>query len=256
VGKQLLYLCLFGFRELMRSRIYISLLVAAICCALLALLLEIISAGHGGRMLLDIGLWFSSLISVSIAVTMGVYLIVHDISSRRIHMLITRPIFRSQIILGRFLTIFLLILANNLLMVTVLELLLWALDTPAGFRVLGAALFFTLEGSLIASFAILVGIGSSSAVSAGVTIFVFVLGRLSLLFGELIEAGKFGETTRPMELIFYFIPQLHRFNLSSWAALAEPWDWNSFVSSLAYGVIFTIGILCMAGFRFERKDLL
>jgi Cu-processing system permease protein len=255
MARQLLYMCLFSFRELIRSRIYMSLLVAAICCVLLTLVLEIVSAGHAGRMLLDIGLWLSSLISVCIAGILGVHLITQDIASKRIHILIARPIFRSQIILSRFLTIFALILASNLLMGAVLELLLWGIGSPAGFRLLGAALFFSLEGSLIAAVALMLGIGSSGAVSGGVTVFVFVLGRLSSLFGELIEAGKFGDTTRLMELIFYLIPQLHRFDLTRWAAGDEIWNWNSFGASIAYGLFLTIGILAMAAFRLEKKDL-
>lgn len=246
---------LFGFIQLIRTKTYVALLASGFACILLSLVIDVISGGHSGRIFLDIALFGISIISCCLGGIIAIHLIAQDIQTKRIHSLMVRPLFRFEIIFGHFTTVSMIVLCSNLFLGALLAFLLGVMGYDFGVRVIFTALFFSPEAFFVASFAILMGIGSSASVSSVVTLIVFFAGRLSGDLGELIAAGKFGGATQVMKLVYYALPQLHRFNLSKWAHDGGALAWGEVSASLLHGLLFTCGVLCLAAYRFQKKDL-
>jgi Cu-processing system permease protein len=246
-----------GFLQLMRSRMYLNVLVAGIALVGVALGIDELSAGQGDRVLVNVGLALISIVVAILAIVTGVGTVTREIESKQIHLILARPIHRFEIIVGRFLTIAALVFTSNVILGAVLGLTIFLVDSPDGHRVFLAAVFSSLEGFLIAALAIFFGTGSSSTVSTLFTTTLFLLGRLSPLLFELIEKGRFTPLlTTLLDGVYVVLPHLSKFNLTMWARHSATLDASDIVASSAYGIIYITALLAFASFRLERRDLL
>lgn len=245
-----------GFLQLLRSRIYINLLVAGIGLIVCALAFDQLAGGEGRRVLTDLGLAFISLLIAVLAGTTAIMAVTREIESKHIHLLLARPLGRSELILGRFTTTAMLVVTANGL----LGLLLGLLVGVAGgspFPVLCAVLFCSLEGLIVGALAILFGVGSSSTMSAVFTTTIFLLGRLTLPMKELLDAGKLRGPIEPlMQGAYRVLPQFFRFDLTEYARGGQALDPIPLAYGATYGLCYVGMLLSFAIWRFRRRDLL
>lgn len=245
-----------GFLELVRSRVYLNLLVAGIGLVLAALAFDRLSAGEGARVLTDMGLAFSSLVSAALAGTMAIVTVTREIETKQVHLLVARPILRAEFVLGRFVTTALLVLLSNGVLGLVLGGLAGALGGHPE-RVLFASLFVSFEGFIVAAIAVFFGVGSSSTMSAVFTTTLFVLGRLTLALKALLDRGALEGVFEPVFRGAYLVlPHLGCFDLTSWAHGDAAPGAVTVLQAALYGAAYTAALLAFATFRFERRDLL
>ena len=93
--RRILALGLTGFRQLLRSRIYINLLAANIFMVIAAFVLDRLSSGEGARMLVDLGMAFGSIVTAAMAATVAIVNLTAEIENKQIHLLLSRPISRA-----------------------------------------------------------------------------------------------------------------------------------------------------------------
>lgn len=246
-----------GFLQLVRSRVYLNLLVAGVALVLAALAFDRLSAGEGGRVLVDVGLAFVSLLSALLGGVVAITTVTREIESKQIHLLVARPMRRGEIVAGRFTTAALLVVVTNAL----LGLLLWGLLSGLGFdrgaASFAAALYASFEGFIVAAIAIFFGVGSSSTTSATFTATLFVLGRLTLSLRELLDAGKFSAPLSSLlEGVYAVLPHSFVFDLTTWARASEPVAAAMLLQGAVYGVCYCGAFLCFATLRLGRRDLL
>jgi hypothetical protein len=111
-----------------------------------------------------------------------------------------------------------------------------------------------IEFLLIASFSILASGFSSSAMSAFVSISLFVIGHLS---ADLYEFGSKSSSAllRGLSGLFYVLPNLERLNLKTQASVLASVPAGSVASATAYGLVFVAAFMALAVFLFSRRDL-
>lgn len=258
---RVLSLALAGFLQLGRSRVYLNLLVAGMFLVAAALAFEELTANAGGRVLFDVGLAFIALVVAALAGVVSITGITRDLETRQVHLIIARPVARSEFVFARFLTSAMLVLASNAILGGVLACLLALTGADHAALALGAALFASFEGFIIAAVAMFFGAGSSSTMSAVFTTTLFILGRLSGELYTLIERGTFGDATWTMRAIYSALPHLTAFDLTAWASPSGPAGGTAqvagqLVQTAAYGCAYTFVFLGSAAWRFERRDLL
>lgn len=245
-----------GFLQLVRSRIYLNLLVAGIALVTAALALDRLSGGEGARVLVDLGLAFSSLVVVALAATTAIVTVTREIETKHVHLFVARPISRSELVLGRFTTTALLVLSANLVLGVLLGVLVGA-SGGEPFPALFAVLFSSFEGLIVAAIAVVFGVGSSSTMSAVFTTTLFVLGRLTLPLKELLDAGKLSGPIEPlMQGAYHVLPHFFSFDLTAWAHGEGTLDVATLAQSALYALVYTGALLALASFRFQRRDLL
>ncbi len=244
-----------GFVQLIRSRIYLNVLVAGIALVVASLVLEEVSAGEGGRVLHSLGLAFASLVVAAMATIVPIATVTRELETKEAHLMLARPIARGEFVVGRFLTTTMLVVASNVVLGGAIAGLLVA--TGSGQHASSAfvaALFQSLEGIVLAAVALFFGVSSSSTVSAVFVATFFVLGRLTGELLVLIEAGKFGAATSAMKAIYAVLPHLAALDLTALRDAAVPW--TSIASAAAYAIAYALAFLAFAVFRINRRDLL
>ncbi len=246
-----------GFKQLVRSRVYLNLLVAGVAMVGAALAFDRLSAGEGGRVLVDVGLAFAALLVAVLAGVTAVTTMTREIETKQIHLLVARRSGRAQNVVGRFVTAALLVVASNAVLGGLLAALLFMIGARGAGLALPAALFQSFEGFIVASIAIFFGVGSSSTMSALFTTTIFLLGRLTPALRALLDGGKFdGGTAAVLEGAYAVLPHFGAFDLTRWANGTDPLDLTGLAASALYGTLYAAAFLAFAAHRLERRDLL
>ena len=241
-----------GFLQLVRTRVYLNILVAGVALVGAALAFDKLAAGEGGRVLFDVGCAFISLIVAALAGTVAISAVTRELESKQAHLVLARPVGRAEFVVGRFLTtVLLVVLANTVLGALLSGLLLFNGSGHVGLA-LAACLFASFEGFIVAAVATFFGVSSSSTMSAVFTTTIFVLGRLTSELDMLLERGVFHGATPLARAIYLVLPHLPAFDLT------PLWHGGSvsIAAGALYGTAYTVAFLAAAAFRFSRRDLL
>jgi ABC-type transport system involved in multi-copper enzyme maturation permease subunit len=242
-----------GFLQLVRSRVYLNLLVAGVGLVLAALALDELSAGEGGRMLFDVGLAFSSLAVAALSGVVAITGLTREIETKQASLLLARPVRRAEYVVGRFLTSALLIVVSNGLLGALLAVVLWWIGAAEmAWPALLSSLFVSFEGFIVAAIATFFGVSSSSTMSAVFTTTLFILGRLSGELWVTLERGAFGAAAPVLRVIYQVLPHLGAFDIS---ALGHGRPVAGLATAALYGCAYAGAFLLAATVRFDRRDL-
>ena len=241
-----------GFLQLVRTRVYLNILVAGVALVAASLVFDSLSAGESGRVLFDVGCGFVALIVAALAGTIAITAVTRELETKQAHLVLARPIGRAEFVVGRFLTTALLVVVANLVLGALLAALLAAIGAEKPSLAIAACVFASFEGFIVAAVATFFGVGSSSTMSAVFTTTIFVLGRLTGEMQTLIDRGVFHGATPLLRAIQLVLPHLPAFDLTPmWHSEAV-----DVVGASLYGLAYTTAFLAAAAFRFARRDLL
>lgn len=245
-----------GVLQMLRSRLYLSLLAAGLMLVATAFVLDRLHPSGEGRGFVGLGLAFCSLVIVVLVATTGITMVAREIETGQIHLIVGRPIGRIEFVLGRFFSLAVLVVVSNLCLGVALAVVYLAVGGVAPFKLLAAAVFVSLEGCIMASVVLAFSVGSSTTISTVFVIALFILGRITPVFSRLLESDRFGNVEPIMLAVHYALPHLDRFDLTGWVIGAANPSPGELFGSAAYAMLYMAGMLCIAGFRFERRDLL
>lgn len=254
-ARQVAHLAWAGFLQLVRTRVYLNILVAGIALVAASLAFERLSAGEGGRVLLDVGTAFIALVVAVLAGVISITAVTREIETKVANLVMARPLGRVEFVLGRFGTTAALVVFANLCLGGLLAIVLAATGGAHAGLAFGIVMFASLEGFVVAAIATFFGVGSSSTMSAVFTATIFILGRLTGELATLIERGKFGGATPLLQAIHAVLPHLTAFDLTPLAhgATSSALD---LAQRAGYGIAYATAFLAAAAYRFSRRDLL
>jgi ABC-type transport system involved in multi-copper enzyme maturation permease subunit len=230
-------------REAVRNKLLYTLLFFAIVMIGTGVIVGSISYVEGSRILQDVGLASIRLFSTGIAIFVGVGLIHGEVSRRTIYTILSKPVSRSEFLVGKFVGLVMTIWLQLAIMTAAFVLVSFASDAPIDMGHMSALA--------------LVGIFSAFTtpmLASCFTLGVYVLGHLSrdlLQIGENSEAAGLRAMTRAL---YQVLPDLESFNLSVQAVHQLPISTAEVVWPVIYGVGYAIALLFIAGFIFERRD--
>jgi ABC-type transport system involved in multi-copper enzyme maturation permease subunit len=255
VIRRITWLAWTAFIQLVRTRVYLNILVAGVALVVAALAFDQLSAGEGGRVLFDIGTSFTALVVAALSGTIAITAVTRELETKQAHLVLARSIGRAEFVVARFLTTALLVVLSNLVLGALLTGLMIGIAADKASLALAACLFASFEGFIVAAVAIFFGVGSSSTMSAVFTTTIFVLGRLTGEMQEVIAKQTFRAATPALRAIWFVLPHLPAFDLTGiWHG--DPVDAGALATSALYGIAYTVAILAAAAFRFSRRDLL
>ncbi|PIR23936.1 MAG: hypothetical protein COV44_00555 [Deltaproteobacteria bacterium CG11_big_fil_rev_8_21_14_0_20_45_16] len=138
----------------------------------------------------DIGMATISLFGVFVAIYMGVNLLYKELELRTIYTIVSKPVDRFEIILGKYLGIVLVLTVNLVLMTAFLYLTCFVIEFRFDLELIPALVLILFELFIVAVFAVFFSSFSSPFLSGLFTTGVFMVGRVSN------ELGLFGERSR------------------------------------------------------------
>ncbi len=248
------------FREAVRNRVFIGLLVSAVafigCSMVLA---ELSVVGEGPRVVLDFGFFAISLFCVVTAIVMGAVLLHKEVEKKTIFTIVSKPVQRYEVVLGKYFGLWGILLVEVVGLALVWFLVLSVQGVPITAELVKGLTLVFFEVGLVTAAAVMFSAISSPVMTALFTAGLFAVGRVVYVVAEMLGQTKGFFTKNPGlrpfgEAVTATFPDLSVFNTSQQVLMGveTPWAYvgHSFAYGLAYGAIF----LALAVLAFQRRD--
>ncbi|TET60726.1 MAG: ABC transporter permease [Candidatus Stahlbacteria bacterium] len=242
------------FKESLRQRILMLLIIFSVLVIVVSVFLEPFALGEAPKILRDFGIAAASLFGVLIVIIIGSTLIHKDIEKRTIYTVITKPVKRSEIIIGKFLGLLLLIAILQCAMIVIHQLVIFIYEGSFDLPLFITIPFSLLEIMILLGILLLFSSFSSPTISAIMGIIFFVIGHASpdlKLFADQVNVA----ILKYLAYGFYYIlPNLENFNLRIDLVYKLPIHLDQLLFSICYGLIYTIFLLYVSIIIFEKRE--
>ena len=242
------------FREAVRNKIFYLLIFFGIFFVLSARIIALLTVGDTTKIVVDVGLASINFFSLLIAVFTGINLVFKEIDKKTIFNILSKPVRRSEFILGKFLGLALTVLLSLVMMAAVFLIFLLVNSAEISAIYFIYFVYMYLELLIIISISILFSSFSTPILSSIFTISIYLIGHLVWTFNHLKEriAGGFAKII--FYITYYVFPNLEKFNLKSSIILGEVPDFHQIFYTVLYGLFFVIAIISLSIFIFSKRD--
>ena len=243
------------FREAIRDRVLYNLVVFVLLIVACAILLGELTNGQEARTITNIGLNAILIFGTFIAIFVGVGLVSKEIEKRTVFNIFSKPVSRSEFVIGKFLGLCVTLLVNTVVMgIGVSLALLYVGDRSLAITIWPAILLIFFELIITTGVAILFSTFSTPALSALLTFFVFVIGHLSASLRDLGAASTSAVASTVLSIIYYLVPNLALFSFRTEAANQLTPTLGMIGYAVAYSAVYCTVLLSIAMMIFSRRN--
>jgi len=245
------------FRESVRDRVLYNLVLFVALIVVAAVAMGRIAVGQEAKIIIDVGLSATAIFGLLIAIFIGIGLVSKEIERRTIAIILSKPVFRSQFIFGKYFGLCLTLLVNTAAMALTVTLAL--MFVKGGFELSQlylwpAAYLIFLELAVMTAVALLFSCFSSPALSALFTLLVFLIGRWSSDLKLFAETSSSAVTRMVCQALYYLLPNLANFNFINEAAYGQKVPFRLLAGNTVYAAFYIAALLAAAVLIFERRD--
>jgi ABC-type transport system involved in multi-copper enzyme maturation permease subunit len=263
-------IALITLKEGIRNRAFYGITIIALMLSIANFLICSMIMQEVGKVAVDIALSTISFSGLLIVFFVGINLMAKDLDKRTIYMLLSRPISRSQYIIGKFAGMILLIVSAVLCVsiIAMLSVLVIKMSYPGYFprfswsMVLLAISFITLSLVLLSALSFLfASFTTSSFISLVLTMIAYFIGQSVGDVKTLVEAPEVAGlhtstlTVKLVQAAYYLFPNLSIFDIKTQAAHAIPLSLSYILWATVYGLFYTALVISGAALIFRRREL-
>ncbi len=241
-------------RELIRNKFFSLILFLGVIFILISFVLETLALGELRRMLYDFGLSFIELTGVAVILFLWGGMIAREIEGRTIFLMLSKPVSRSSIFLGKFLGFALVVL----LMVGFQSIILIGMLLYQGL-ILDPLLFPAILGIVLKLFSLLGLILFFSSFTSPVIAMFLTIASYIIWHGGYAMLDYARWDSSPMmgyvgKAILTVFPNLEAMNLKNYVATDAPIELSKWF--LAYGTwaLYILVILFLGALIFSKKS--
>ena len=242
------------FKETIRDRVLLVVVLFAMAMIVASLWLASISLGQQQRMMVDFGLVAVSAFAVLVAVFVSAGLLHKEIEKRTVFMLFSKPVGRGEFIWGKFAGLSATMGAVVAGMGIFLFLLAWLVTGHAIGWVLAATALIYLQVLVVMAVTILFSTFSSAILASVLGICVFAAGQLSHNVLSLTRFGH-GAALRGLSwLVFVIVPNMSAVDVKAAAVGEVPPHWSQVAAWGGYLAAYAVVALALATLIFRRRE--
>ncbi len=242
------------FWDALRERAFSVVLIFAILVLVLSRLVAPLALGEARRITIDLGLAAIGAFTVLLVVLLGTRMVQKEIDSRTILVLLSKPVSRSEFLLGKFLGLAAVATASVLAMALVLIAVLAVSGYDVGWTFAVACLDLVLSGVLLCALSMLLTAFSSPVLATFFLIGAYVAGRLAPEIRDaasLLPPGIAGTVVGWLLLVVPRLDLLQRAMSVVHGISPEP---GQVVWAVAYSVLYGTAALLLAAAAFSRRE--
>ncbi len=255
------------FRESVRDRVPLSIVVFAVLLMAVSYLISQLTAGQDMKIIKDLGLAALSIFGLVIAVFIGIALVSKEVERRSIYGLLAKPVSRDQFLIGKYLGLLLTLLVNLSAMTMAYYAVLFVMDmvateslraawpTPAvDARLLIAILLIFGELMIVTAVALFFSTFSSPLLSALLTLGIWVAGHFNADLRDFTTVVDQPVAVYVARALYYVLPNLAPFDVRAEVVYGAPVSASHVVLTLGYAIVYVAALLLAAMAIFRRRD--
>ena len=252
--RQIHVIALNTIRELLRERVLCNLVFFALLLIASSLVLSWLTVGDPRRIVIDLGIASINLFGVCMAIFVGITLVSREMDRRTIYMIVTKPVPRAHLIVGRYVGLSSVLLLNMGVMIVGFASLLLLTHSPINLPLIQALGTMYFELALVAAVAVFFSTVTTPTLSAMFTLSIYVCGQSITTLRSVAEhAGGWMRTAATSAI--YLIPNLEQLNLKGSVLAQHPVAASDVWLLIGYASAYSATLLSIAVMIFERRDL-
>lgn len=241
-------------REAIRDRVLYTLLFFALALIGTGVLVSTLSYVEGERILQDVGFAAIRVFAVAIAIFVGIGLVHREVDRRTIFTILSKPISRSEFLLGKYVGLLLTLWLQIAVMGLGFVVVSWLAGASIG-PVHAAALGLVgAEVAVVVAIALLFSAFTSPMLASLFTAGLWLIGHLSRDLRNLGAQSQLESVKHATELLYRALPDLGAFDLTMHAARSIPIALSDVALPLLYAAGYATLVLVAATWIFERRD--
>lgn len=242
------------FKEAKRDRVLYLLFFFAALGILASRVLAILTVGDRTKIIKDVGLASIAVFGVLMAILIGTGLVYKEIDKKTIFTLLAKPLHRAEFILGKFLGLVLTLFVMTAAMTAIFLAIVFAHTLKLEGGLLVAVAYIFLELVLITAVAVLFSSFSTPILSSLFALAFYLIGHLSWGLELILKKMAPGLGRTLVRVLYTVLPDLENFNFKTEVVHGLPIPPGIYLSSLFYGLCYTVFILALAILVFRRRD--
>lgn len=255
------------FKESVRDRVPYSMVAFAVLLIAASFLISQLTAGQDMKIIKDLGLAAISWFGLAIAIFIGINLVSKEVERRSVYALLSKPLSRSQFILGKYVGLVFTLVVNLSAMSVAFALVLAYMNATAAPglkaawpapaldpRLLAAVLLTVAELMVITALALFFSTFTSPLLAAMLTFGLWVAGHFNRdlrNFEAVLDVVPVVWLTRAL---YYVLPNLAPFNIRAEVVHGVAVPVRDVVLTLAYAAVYIALLLVAATAIFRRRD--
>ncbi len=244
-----------AFREAVRDRILYNLILFVLLITASAIFLGELTAGQEARVIVNLGLSAMLVFGTFISIFVGVSLVWKEIEKRTVYSIFSKPVRRSEFIIGKYLGLCLTLFVNVAVMGAGVSLaLLYVGGGQLVWSIWPTILLIFLELTVITAVAIVFSSFSTPALSAMLTFFVFVIAHFSTSLRDLAQSMPSQASRVVFDAVYYLLPNFSHFSFITETSNGMTPPAAMLGSSFAYAVVWDLVLLTIAVVIFRRRN--
>lgn len=257
------------FKDAVRDRVLYNLVAFAVLMISASFLLGQLTAGQDVKIIKDLGLTATHVFGLFIAVFIGIGLVSTEVRRRSIYLLLSKPVRRHEVVLGKYLGLALTVTANLAVMVAAVYAVLGYLSITEGdaFKateeapvvdpaLLTAFLLILAQLLLVTAIALFFSTFTSPAVSVVCTLGLYVVGHFAVDLRQLRDVTDSSVVQALGAGVSYLVPNLTAFDITLDVVHAQPVSATYVGLTVGYAAVYIAVLLVAAMGVFARRDLL
>ncbi len=255
------------FRESVRDKVLYNLVVFAIVLIGASYLIGQLTAGQDVKIIKDLGLSATSIFGLFIAVFIGIGLVSKEVERRSIYSLLSKPIDRYQLVIGKYVGLVTTLAVNIAVMAAALYVVLaymsWGVSPdvqrvwgapgldPAMLKAIG---MIFVELMLVTAVALFFSTFSTPILSAAFTFGFYIVGHFSgdlRNFQDVVGAPTAAALARGL---YWVLPNLAQFDIRSDVVHGQPVPIGYLAVTVGYAAVYIAILLVLSSFIFSRRD--
>jgi ABC-type transport system involved in multi-copper enzyme maturation permease subunit len=255
------------FRESVRDKVLYNLVAFAVLLMAASYLIGQLTAGQDIKIIKDLGLAAIATFGLMIAVFIGIGLVWKEVERRSIYSLLSKPLSRAELIVGKYCGLGLTLAVNVVVMCVAWYAVLaymgshvpaemqasWA--APAtDLAMLRAVVLIFVELLLVTAIALFFSTFSSPFLSAGLTLGLWVIGHFNAdlrNFQSVVDSQAAVWLARGL---YYVLPDFSAFDIKQQVVYAQPVPAAYLATTMLYGAVYIALLLVGAVAIFSRRD--
>jgi ABC-type transport system involved in multi-copper enzyme maturation permease subunit len=245
------------FKESVREKVLYNLIVFALLLIGSGVLFASISLGVERLMLVNLGLSSIAVFGLLMAIFIGIGLVSKEIDRRTIHNILSKPVRRSEVIVGKYLGLLLTLVVNTAIMTGGFYLVLYYVERRVGREdvlLLEAIYFILLQFAIVVGLALLFSCVSTPVLSAFFTFCLYVVGNF---LGDIRWLGRESGSAifeKVTALLYYLLPNFSDFQVISQSAHGQAVPSYLLVSGSLYALLYVVILLSASILIFEERQ--
>lgn len=256
-----------AFKESVRDRVPYSMVMFAVLIIAASYLISQLTAGQDLKIIKDLGLAALSIFGLLIAVFIGIGLVSKEVEKKSVFGLLTKPVTRTQFILGKYLGLVATLVVNLTVMTVAYYAALFYMDLTASAtvkagwpapaldpRLLVAIVLIVAELALVTALALFFSTFSSPLLAALLTLGLWVAGHFNTDLRQFERVLDLQAAAWLARGLYYVLPNLAPFNVKAEVVYGVPVAASHVGLTLLYAVVYISALLTAATAIFRRRD--